>query len=151
MDTSSLTLHQLFRPGSSSNGCTVAERCSIDFLINEYSLLNALILAAGGHSDFMGSFVKGFPEPNSLSKSRLLLRENAEIEGTRVLLYICPECGDIGCGAYSVYVLQNDDRFTWDSFTYENGYEEPQNIDRVGPFTFEKHAYEAAINAAATF
>ncbi len=34
---------------------------------------------------------------------------------------------------------------------YENGYEEPQIIDGVGPFTFEKHAYEAAINDAAAF
>lgn len=149
MDTSSLTLHQLFRPGSSSNGCIVAERYSIDFLINERSLLNILVLAAGGHSDFMGCFVKGYPEQNRICHSRLLLREHAETEGGRVLLYICPECGDIGCGAYSVYVRQNDDCFTWDSFAYENGYEEPQIIDSVGPFTFEKHSYEAVINDVA--
>ena len=41
--------------------------------------------------------------------------------------------------------------FTWDSFAYENGYEEPQIIEGVGSFTFEKHAYEAAINDAAAF
>ena len=151
MDTSSLTFQQLFRPGSASNGCTVAERLSIDFQINERSLLNALVMAAGDHSDFMGCFVKGFPEQNKLSNSRLLLREPAETESGRILLYICPECGDIGCGAYAVSVSQNDDCFTWDSFAYENGFEEPQIIDGVGPFTFEKHAYEAAINDAAAF
>lgn len=113
--------------------------------------LNGYGLAAGGHSDFMGCFVKGFLEPNSLSHSRLLLRKHAETEGGRVLLYTCPECGDIGCGAYSVYVRQNDDCFTWGSFAYENGYEEPQIIDGVGPFSFEKDVYEAAINDAAAF
>ncbi|WP_259695951.1 hypothetical protein [Pseudomonas frederiksbergensis] len=96
MDTRSLTFQQLFRPGSYSNGCTVAERCSIDFLIDERSLLNALITAAGDHSDYMGCFVKGFPEPNNLSNSRLLLCEHAETESGRILLYICPECGDMG-------------------------------------------------------
>lgn len=149
MDTNSLTFQQLFRPGSYSNGCTVAERCSIDFLINERSLLIALVTAAGDHSDYMGCFVKGLPEPNNLSNSRLLLRDHAETESGRILLYLCPECGDIGCGSYSVHVRQNDDCFTWESFAYENGYEEPLIIEGVGPFTFEKHAYEAAINDAA--
>jgi hypothetical protein len=54
-------------------------------------------------------------------------------------------------GAYAVSVRQNDDCFTWYSFAYENGYEEPRIIEGVGPFTFEKHAYEAVINDAATF
>jgi len=81
----------------------------------------------------------------------LLMREPSKLRSGRVPIYICPECGDIGCGAYSVYVRQNDDCFTWDSFAYENGYEEPQIIDGVGPFTFEKHAYEAAITDAAAF
>ncbi|UZE06422.1 hypothetical protein [Pseudomonas corrugata] len=151
MEASTLTFQELFRPGSTSNGCTVAERCSSDFLINERSLLNAIVMAAGGHSDFMGCFVKGFLEQNKQSNSRLLLREPAETESGRILLYICPECGDIGCGAYTVSVRQDDDCFTWDSFAYENGYEEPRIIQGVGPFTFEKHAYEAAINNAAAF
>ncbi|WP_223113160.1 hypothetical protein [Pseudomonas syringae] len=145
MDISSLSSQRLFRPGSSLNGCSTVERLSIDFLINECSLLDALVSAAGGHSDFMGCFVKGFTESNSVSKSRLLLREHTEIESDRVLLYMCPECGDIGCGAYSVCVRQSDECFTWDLFAYENGYEEPQIIAGIGPFIFERHAYEAAI------
>lgn len=151
MEASTLTFQEMFRPGSASNGCTVAERCSFDFLINERSLLNAIVMAVGGHSDFMGCFVKGFLEQNKQSNSRLLLREPAETESGRILLYICPECGDIGCGTYAVSVCQYDDFFTWDSFAYENGYEEPRIIEGVGPFTFEKHAYEAAINDAAAF
>ncbi|WP_024677998.1 hypothetical protein [Pseudomonas syringae] len=151
MDTNFLTFQRVFRPGSSSVGCSVVERFSIDFLIDECSLLNSLVSAAGGHSDFMGCFVRGFPESNSLAKSRLLLSEQAEIESGRVLLYICPECGDIGCGAYSVHVSQRDEEFTWELFAYENGYEEPQIIAGIGPFTFEKHAYETAMDDAIAF
>lgn len=149
MDISPLTLQPLLRPGSDLNGCAVAERCSIDFLINQCSLLNTLVTAGGDHSDYMSCFVKGFPEANDLSCARLLLREPAGTESGRVLLYVCPECGDISCGAYSVQVSQSDDGFTWYAFAYENGYEEPVIIDGVGPFAFEKHAYEATIINAA--
>lgn len=90
MEASTLTFQELFRPGSASNGYTVAERCSSDFLINERSLLNAIVMAAGGHSDFMGCFVKGFLEQNKQSNSRLLLREPAETESGRILLSSAP-------------------------------------------------------------
>lgn len=149
MGISSLTLQPLLRPGSNLNGCTVAESCSIDFLIDQRSLLNTLITAGADQSDYMSCFVKGAPQTNDLSCARLLLREPAETESGRILLYLCPECGDISCGAYSVHVSQNDDKFTWYAFAYENGYEEPVIIDGVGPFAFEKHAYEAAISNAA--
>src|SRR5476651_761679 len=95
MDISSLTFQQMLRPGSDLKGCTVAERCSIDFLINQRSLLDTLVTAGGDHADYMSCFVKGFCEANSRSGARLLLREPAGTESGRVLLYACPECGDI--------------------------------------------------------
>lgn len=69
MNISALTHQQLFRPGSESNGCTVAERYSVDFLIDGESLLRTLVKVDGGHADFMGCFVKGFAEP-AARKSR---------------------------------------------------------------------------------
>lgn len=148
MDISSLTFQQMLRPGSDLKGCTVAERCSIDFLINQRSLLDTLVTAGSDYADYMSCFVKGFCEANSRSSARLLLREPAGTESGRVLLYACPECGDISCGGYSVHVSQTDNRFTWHAFAYENGYEEPVIIDGVGPYTFEKQAYEATLNKA---
>ena len=34
------------------------------------------------------------------------LKEKSELESKRVMLYICPECGDIDCGAVTI-ILKN--------------------------------------------
>lgn len=149
MITTTLSHQALFRAGSNLNNCTVAERLSSDFLVNGLSLLCILVEVDGGHTDFMGCFVNGFADQNEQSKARLLLSGPEKLSGDRVMLYLCPECGDIGCGAYSVRVQQSDEHFIWDLFAYENGYEEPGIIKGIGPFTFEKQSYEAAITAAA--
>jgi hypothetical protein len=149
MDISTLAHQELFRPGSASGGCTVAERCSSDFLIDDQSLLSLLVKCDGGHADFMGCLVKGFPEQNAKAAATLLLKAPPETDSGRVLLYICPECGDIGCGAYSVQLAKNDFSYIWECFAYENGYEEPRIIKGVGPFMFRKQEYESAIRHAA--
>lgn len=150
MNISTLTHQQLFRPGSKSNGCTVAERHSADFLIDGESLLHTLVKIDGGHDDFMGCFVKGFAESTAKAVAMLVSEASPNSESGRVLLYICPECGDIGCGAYTVRIEKADAGYSWGDFAYENGYEEPRVIEGVGPFFFERSAYESAISRAAT-
>lgn len=145
MSISTLSHQELYRQGSNSNGCTVAERRSVDFLVDGQSLLQALVKIDGGHADFMGCLVKGFPEQNKKSAATLLLSEPPDTGRGRVLLYICPECGDIGCGAYAVRITKNDSAYVWESFAYENGYEEPRIIESLGPLCFEKSAYEKAV------
>lgn len=146
---SKLTHKQLFRAGSKSNGVTVTERQSADFLIDEVSLLHTLVKIDGGHGDFMGCFVKGFTEAAAKAVAMLVAQAPPDSESGRVLLYICPECGDIGCGAYAVRIMKTDSGYSWDDFAYENGYEEPRVIEGVGPFFFERSAYESAIGRAA--
>jgi hypothetical protein len=149
MNISALTHQQLFRPGSESNGCTVAERYSADFLIDGESLLHTLVKIDGGHADYMGCFVKGFAEAAAKAVAMLLLQAPPDSASGRVLLYICPECGDIGCGAYSVRIEKTNIGYSWGDFAYENGYEEPRVINGAGPFFFERSAYESAISGAA--
>lgn len=149
MSISLLTHQLLFRPGSKSNGSTVAQRHSADFVIDGESLLNSLVKIAGGHADFMGLFIKGFAEQTAKSLAMLVYQDAPDSESGRVLLYICPECGDIGCGAYSVRIKKTEIGYSWADFSYENGYEEPHLIEGIGPFFFEQSAYEAAISRAA--
>lgn len=149
MDISILTHKELHRPGSSAYGCTVAERLSADFVVDGQSLLQCLVEADGGHADFMGCLARGFPEQNAKTVSALLVQQPPQTESGRVLLYICPECGDIGCGAYSARVVEIDSGYLWESFAYENGYEEARLIEGVGPFLFDRGAYESAIRTAA--
>lgn len=150
MKTTTLSQRQLFRPGSSSGGCTVAERRSIDFLVDGESLLQRLVKVDDGHADFMGCFVNGYPEQNAKNAEKLIVLAGPDTDTGRVLLYICPECGDIGCGAYTARVTKADQYYTWSEFAYENGYEDARLLEDVGPFSFESDAYEKAIKCASS-
>jgi hypothetical protein len=149
MQYSELTHDLLCREGSCQNGITVAERISSDFIIDGQSLL-AILTREGnvGHTDFMGCFVFASPKFNHENKELLLLKQKANLESGRVALYVCPECGDIGCGALTAFVSQNPCGYIWHDFAYENGYEAPEKINNAGPFIFESQSYEKAIIAA---
>jgi hypothetical protein len=139
----------LSRLGSSTpDGVSVQARISADFIVNGNSLLQVLVKEGGGHSDFMGRFVTGYPDVNKAALSELLCRSSPAIEGGRTLLYLCPECGDIGCGAYAARVVRAGEAYMWLDFAYVNGYEPPQSIAGIGPFTFPTSEYEHAVETA---
>ena len=142
-----LSYKLLFRPGSAGSTSTT-ERTSADFLIDGESLLRILVQEDGGHGDLMGVLVHGYPESNADVAMQLRLQVAPPSHSERVLLYICPECGDIGCGAYSAMVNRDEEIYTWKDFFYENGYEDPRSLETVGPFLFEASQYEAAILSA---
>jgi hypothetical protein len=64
MPHNTMTFQDAVRPGSSSSGCTSVERRFADFQIDERSVLEILVTADGGHSDYMSGFVSGYLEQN---------------------------------------------------------------------------------------
>lgn len=73
----------------------------------------------------------------------LLLEESADFENNRRSLYVCPECGDLGCGAVSIIVENVDGNIIWKDFAYQNNYSEDLTpYDDIGTFVFEKSKYE---------
>lgn len=130
----------LVRLGTDTGATTTRERLSVDFLINGTSLLTSIVKIDGGHDDFMGCLVRGFPKQNAQAVEWLTCVTSPDSESERVLLYVCPECGDIGCGAYSAYSAFAERAgvtYVWRDFAYENGYGDPRPISGVGPYTFE--------------
>jgi len=137
---------RLHRPGIGSGAANCTERTSADFLIDGQSLLEMLVKNAGGHSDFMGCFVSGYAEECERMSAMLL---NVPLEnGKRVLLYICPECGDVGCGAYSAIVRRDHESYVWESFAYQTSECDLMLVEPFGPFVFEESLYTAALFAA---
>ena len=76
----------------------------------------------------------------------------------RVWLYFCPQCYDEGCGGISVkirvgpeYVLWSDFRFDGEADTEQESdwFEDEDWVKDVGPFTFDRAEYEAALNRTA--
>lgn len=149
MSFAKLSYVNLHRPGSTVNGATTVQRDSADFLVDGESLLARLVKMHGGHGDFMGCFVHGFAEAKAQALSELLLEVDTNSEQRRVGIYICPECGDIGCGRFSVLVERRADEVIWSEFAYENGYENPWIFEEMGPFRFESSQYEKAVRQSA--
>lgn len=107
-----------------------------------------LVKADGGHGDFAGCIIQGHLAANREAASRLLLELSPDSESGRVRLYICPECDDIACGAYSGRIAGNDDLFVWSDFVFENGYEPPRAVTGGGPFRFRREDYIESLRAA---
>ncbi len=144
----SLTLRKLTRTGSASPGATRVARESIDFVIDGNSLLDLLVKADGGHNDFMGCFVSGFAIENHRKAVQLVGDTEPDTEEGRYLLYVCPECGDIGCGAYGAKLKVTEHGAEWFDFAYENGYEPGRTLPTVGPFFFSRTEYTKVLGSA---
>jgi hypothetical protein len=125
------------------NGRT--QRDYLDIVVNGKPLSE---MVGGDMASCLGWFV---PEENAKAVRRLLLEEAADLPNKRHTLYVCPECGDIGCGAVSLVVEQVEDKIIWRDFGYENNYEEvvhTEGYEDVGPFVFSRAEYEQAIKKA---
>jgi hypothetical protein len=118
---------------------------TIDFLIDNNSLLDLLVREYGGHNDFMGCFAKREKRMNENSKNKLLLKIKPETINGRMAIYVCPECADIGCGAYCCEIKKTNEYYVWKNFAYENYHEDAKLLENIGSFYFNKNKYEDII------
>ncbi len=140
-----LSHSMLFRSGLNPGEETI----SIDFLVNDESLLAILGQDRDAPRGFMGRILRNFPDLNAEAVAKL--KANAAPDTGRVILYACPLCGDLACGALTVFVERTPDAYVWRDFAYENGYEDPLPVEGVGPFRFGRDQYEAALSNASEF
>ena len=119
-------------------------RRSVDFLVNCESLFTA---TEAKNADMCGRFSSDFPENNPEAAEIFTLRRPADLKSGRSMLYVCPECGDIGCGAITVRISDESGNIVWSAFAYENDYEEPRPIC-IGPFKFPAECYAQVIAEA---
>ncbi|RSN53686.1 hypothetical protein DMH01_38990 [Amycolatopsis sp. WAC 04182] len=78
---------------------------------------------------------------------RLLGRLPGDFDDGRVALLVCPLCGDLGCGGYSVEVVFGDDVVEWRAFGWQTDYEpfdDPEEYRFTGA-RFERKAYETLL------
>lgn len=76
---------------------------------------------------------------------QLLGTSPPELPSGRAPLYICPECGDLGCGAIAVIVISTPDSYVWKDFAIEDGSpgEAPRSCAEGYEFHFEREAYRS--------
>lgn len=131
-------------------GGGATKRAWLDFMIDGSSLHDRLEVA---DLDLIGGFGWGEEEGRLVYLNRLLLREPPGLESGRVPLFVCPECGDIGCGAITIRLEKVGQSIRWSDFGYENDYDpETPILERyrgVGPFVFPFEGYVTVLEAAA--
>ncbi|MEU5595786.1 oxidoreductase [Streptomyces sp. NPDC020298] len=131
------------------------------------------LLADGGHQlhrDFLDFVVDGRPlllrlpsldavsplaldVPPALFTARvrgLLLETGAPLPGGRFVLYGCPECADLACGAVTAVIERDGDDYVWRDFARQSDDDADPDFDGyhgVGPFRFHGPEYRAALGA----
>ena len=142
----SFTLAPLHRPGRNlGGGAFVTERNSLDFVINGRRLSEQI------PDDVASCLGWGEPEWEALVLVKLLPGGQPDFPPDRVALYICPECGDLGCGAVSAIIEQQGESIIWRDFGWQNDYEDRIHRDayaHLGPFRFPSTLYAHGLRSA---
>jgi hypothetical protein len=140
--TSQLTLGWRLRPGAGN----VTERRHLDFLVDGQSLF--VTLQAGDY-DLIGRLGWEGHAEDTAAIEQLLLQTPSPISDGRHMLFVCPECGDLGCGALTVQIAATSDGIIWRDFAHENNYDpdmtERERFRPVGPFIFAAEQYAEAL------
>ena len=120
------------------------ERWSWDFVVDGRSL-RAMV---GG--DVAGVLGWGDREIERESVARLLVRSKPDLNPDRVALYVCPECGDLDCGAVMASVVQSGDLIEWKDFAWDRP-NDPGNVGAqpiaIGPFRFDRSSYARVLSS----
>ena len=75
------------------------------------------------------------------------LKEKSELESGRVVIYVCPECGDINCGAITAIIKDFGDKIIWRDFGYETDYGGlSETYDQIEPIEFDRASYFSAFS-----
>ncbi len=138
-----LKLTPLIREGMQcTNGTSKSERHFLDFVVDGESLWEAL----GERHDMVSILCAEYSaDETAKAIGRLLLNEKADLPNDRRSVFLCSECGDLGCGAITAVVERQGETITWKVFGYENTYDDKILLDAyrtVGPFTFDATDYE---------
>ena len=148
-NVSKLSFSPLVREGASNVGqfrASKTERYHLDFLVDGTSLYD---LTNAYNFDLISTLGWSPPEQEARVVRMLLLDIPGDLWEGRQSLFVCGECGDIGCGAITANVSRIGDAYVWKDFAYENNYDEAmtdrEGFAHVGPFTFDSVQYREAL------
>ncbi|MBP2473596.1 hypothetical protein JOF53_002468 [Crossiella equi] len=81
--------------------------------------------------------------------TRLLGEGPPSFADGRQALFVCPLCGDLGCGALSVWIEHTGDEVVWTDFAWQTPFDElwPEGYEHLGPYRFPAGGYRAALLA----
>ncbi|MFH9419575.1 oxidoreductase [Streptomyces sp. NPDC017529] len=127
-----------------SNGAYEVHRDFLDFIVDGRPLLLRLadLDAVSPLAADLG------PSLFTAHVRRLLLEEEAPLAGGRYVLYGCPECEGLECGAVTAVIERDGADIVWRDFAWQTG--EAADLARdgypgIGPFRFHGAQYRAEL------
>ncbi len=135
--------------GVLANGDYQAHRDFVDFIVDGHPLLHQL-----SDLDAVSPLASDVPPAFFTAQVRaLLLEAEPPPAGGRYVIYGCPECEDLACGAVTAVIDRHGDDFVWRDFAWQT--DEHPDLERngyhgIGPFRFHGDAYRAALNSLLT-
>jgi len=156
---SKLSIAAFGRPGEKrEDGSFKTERNSWDFVVDGISLRSTW-----QDSENFGPVVAESVGVLGWGESGFEAKTVAKLQGdgqdylpNRVAIYVCPECGDLGCGAVTVAIDRDGEVIIWSDFRWEvNWYADHPDESTVrfelGPFRFACDEYTEVLNDALRF
>jgi hypothetical protein len=138
--TSVLQLEWKRREGGDSR----TQRDYLDFIVDGQPLSEKI---GGDLASCLGWFV---PSENTKAVRRLLLEEPADVSNNRRSLYVCPECGDLECGAVTAVIECSGNKIIWRDFGFQRDSDDvvPIRDYRDISFVFDRTQYNQALKGA---
>ncbi|MGP4007103.1 oxidoreductase [Streptomyces sp. 4N124] len=132
--------------GVLANGDYQVHRDFVDFIVNDRPLLFQL-----SDLDAVSPLASDVPPAIFTAQVRsLMLETDAPLPGGRYVIYGCPECEDLGCGAVTAVIEKEGDDYIWRDFAWQT--EEYADLELngyhgIGPFRFHGAEYRTALNS----
>ncbi|MDC0767111.1 oxidoreductase [Streptomyces sp. HD] len=132
--------------GVLANGNYQVHRDFVDFIVDGRPLLFQL-----SDLDAVSPLASDVPPAIFTAQVRsLLLEAEAPLPGGRYVIYGCPDCEDLACGAVTAVIGKDDDDYIWQDFawqTEEHADLELNGYHGIGPFRFRGAEYRAALGS----
>ncbi|MDO0938235.1 oxidoreductase [Streptomyces sp. DG2A-72] len=132
--------------GVLANGDYRVHRDFVDFIVNDRPLLFQL-----SDLDAVSPLASDVPPAIFTAQVRsLMLETDAPLPGGRYVIYGCPECEDLGCGAVTAVIEKEGDDYIWRDFAWQT--EEYADLELngyhgIGPLRFRGAEYRTALSS----
>ncbi|CAL9382434.1 hypothetical protein SUDANB105_01088 [Streptomyces sp. enrichment culture] len=132
--------------GVLADGAYQVHRDFVDFIVDGRPLLFQL-----SDLDAVSPLAADVPPAIFTAQVRSLLLDAAPpLPGGRQVIYGCPECADLACGAVTAVIERDGDDYVWRDFAWQT--EERVDLELngyhgIGPFRFRGEEYRAALRS----
>ncbi len=132
--------------GVHADGDVQVHRDFVDFIVDGRPLLFRL-----SDLDAVSPLASDVPPAIFAAQVRsLLLETDAPLPGGRYVIYGCPDCEDLACGAVTAVIRRDGEDFVWRDFAWQTGDLadlEFNGYRGIGPYRFSGTEYRTALAA----